>query len=347
MMPLALVDAADLIRLSGALLDPGKTSVFSIFRDEMYFAPAFFAHYRAMGVEQFFIFDDKSTDGTTAFLDAQPDCIRITSDLRYGDEVLVNEPGGKRKRRAGVYFKGAIPQVLMPGRFVTYVDADEFLILPPGVTRLDEITDRLDAEGATAAFATLVEFFPRDTSGFDTVDAPQGFDDLIAASPYFDAVPLLRPVPGEAAPEFLAQSKSVRLMEAFDLLPKEPPRKRGFWDRILGRKRQDSSFHQSPRHKTPIVRHSETTFMVGTHNINHAPSMTVMPTIAHFVFTPQFGRKVARALEWGSHANGASKYRFYAALLERLGQQEDGFLEPHSVRYERPEQLIACGLMRW
>lgn len=134
--------------------------MFSIFRDEMYFAPAFFAHYRAMGVEQFLIFDDKSTDGTSAFLDAQPDCIRITSDLRYGDEIVVKEAEGTRKRRAGIYFKGAIPQVLMPGRFVTYVDADEFLILPPGVTRLDEITARLDAEGDTAGLCDAGRVLP-------------------------------------------------------------------------------------------------------------------------------------------------------------------------------------------
>ncbi|WP_425100542.1 glycosyltransferase family 2 protein [Tropicibacter sp. S64] len=346
-MALRFSDVRDQIALIGPALDPGKVTVFSIFRDEMYFLPAFFDHYRGLGVEQFVIVDDHSEDGTTAYLDAQDDCIRVHSALRYGSEIEVLEPSGrKRMQRAGVYFKGAIPQALMPGRFTTYVDADEFLILPPGVSTLGEVEARLRADGDVAALAPMVEFFPADVAGFGVMDAPTTFTDLLARSPFFEAAPLIMPNPGVGKPTFLNQSKSVALMEAFDVLPAPPAR--SLVDRILGRKpKKSESFFQSARHKTPIVCHSEQTFMVGTHDTNRVASQTVMPALAHFVFTPQFGQKVQRALDWGSHAHGASKYRFYAALLKKMAVKPDAFLGPQSIRYEGPEQFMDAGLIRW
>ncbi|WP_353474958.1 glycosyltransferase family 2 protein [Salipiger sp. H15] len=346
MQPLEFKDVGAHLELIGPAVDPERTTVFSIFRDEMYFAPAFFDHYRSIGVTQFIIVDDGSTDGTTDYLDAQPDCIRIRSDLRYGDPIEVRDPEGKRKKtRAGIYFKGAIPLFLMPGRFVTYVDADEFLLLPPGVATIGALAEHLAAAGDVAAVAPVVEFFPRDLSAFDDPRPPANLADLLRASPCFEAEPLLKLAPGAVRPEFVAPSKSMALMARFGIEP-EPEAPKGWLNRLLGRSPAPQPFG-SPRHKTPIVCHSAETYMVGTHNTNRAPSATVMPVIAHFVFTAQFAAKIRRAMDWGSYANGSRKYHGYARLLAAMAEAPDAFLSPASTVYEDPRQLIDCGLMLW
>ena len=75
--------------------------------------------------------------------------------------------------------------------------------------------------------------------------------------------------------------------------------------------------------------------------------IAVLLTVAHFVFTAQFADKIARARAWGAHANGASKYRYYAELLARMQARKGSFLDENSLRYEGPQQLIDAGLMRW
>src|SRR5690606_9889559 len=43
--------------------------------NEKHIFPEFLTHYRSLGVDRFFIVDDHSTDGSRAFLEAQPDVI--------------------------------------------------------------------------------------------------------------------------------------------------------------------------------------------------------------------------------------------------------------------------------
>ena len=87
--------------------------------------------------------------------------------------------------------------------------------------------------------------------------------------------------------------------------------------------------------------------MTGSHSSNLPPASDVMLTIAHFVFTAEFAAKIERARAWGAHANGARKYDCYADLLGAIETAQDGFLSDKSQRYTSPEQLLACGLMRW
>ena len=67
-------------------------TLFAVMRNEMYFLPAFLAHYRALGVKQFVIVDDASDDGTTQYLAAQPDCCSGMSEHRYGARVSISDP---------------------------------------------------------------------------------------------------------------------------------------------------------------------------------------------------------------------------------------------------------------
>ncbi|MGP6088307.1 glycosyltransferase family 2 protein [Antarctobacter jejuensis] len=321
-------------------------TLFSTMKNEMGFLPAWLAHHRAIGFEQFLIWDDASDDGSFDYLCDQPDVVVMQSDLSFGAPLQYRDPdGAEREERAGTYMKIALPHLFFDGAFVGYVDADEFLILPPGVGSIKEVVARLEDEGAPSAVASVVEFFPADASGL-TGDLPQSFGGLVEAYPYFQAEKLVELVPGKVRPKFCGQSKTATLFERYGITP--PLVRRG-WHRLwmpAGVKRAQRS-QTSPRHKTPLIRRGGGSYQVGSHNGSLPPSSDVLMTVAHFVFTAQSARKTQRAIRVGAHAHGGRKYHGYAALLQAMAEQKNGFLDDRSVRYTGPEQLVALGLMRW
>ncbi len=338
-------DAGRLAHVVSGTVDAERLTLFSTMKNEMGFLPAWLDHHRAIGFEQFLIWDDASDDGSFDYLCAQPDVVVMHSDLSFGDLLRYRDPDGAvREERAGTYFKIALPHLFFDGAFVGYVDADEFLILPPGVTSIREVDDRLRTEGAPSAVASVVEFFPASANGLKG-ELPQSFDALIKAYPYFQCEPLVALRPG-AQPELLGKSKTARLFKRYGV---EPQVVRRGWQRVWmsSRAKKAQQFQKSPRHKTPLVRRDAQSRLTGSHYGNLAPSSEVLLTVAHFVFTAQFADKIDRATAWGAHANAAAKYRYYAQLLERMQDVEDGFLDESSVSYEGPAQLLRCGLMRW
>ncbi|TNF19511.1 MAG: glycosyltransferase family 2 protein [Rhodobacteraceae bacterium] len=347
-MPLGMVDyriedAGQLARVASGQVDPDRLTLFSTMRNEMGFLPAFLAHYRAIGFEQFLIIDDGSDDGSFDYLAAQPDCVVVHTSLPYGAPLTYRDPDGTRQQtRAGVYYKIALPHLFCDGAYVAYVDADEFLFLPPGVTSIVEVVERLRAAGAASAVASVVEFFPARVADLSGA-LPQSFAGLLAAYPHFQAEPLVRLVPGQQ-PELLGRSKTARLFKTFDISPKVE--RKGLQRLYLSSKaRKAQQFQKSPRHKTPLLLRSKDSRLTGTHNANLPPSSEVLLTIAHFVFTAQFADKIARARAWGAHANAAAKYRYYAELLDRMQARDGSFLDENSVEFRDVQQFIDCGLM--
>lgn len=337
-------NVGDLIETVSRPVDPDRLSVFSIFRDERAFCPAFFAHYRSLGVEQFVIVDDGSQDGTREWLDAQPDAVVLRMKLGFGIEIPIRIDGRRKTERAGTYYKIALPNHFFDGQYVTYADADEFLLLPPGVKSLHEVVARLRAEGAGSAVANVVEFFPADAAGLQGA-LPSSLDGLIAAYPWFEPEPLVT-LGGAEGKRVQGESKTARLFAHYSVEPKV--RRRGLhrlW--MPAREKKAQQFQKSARHKTPVVLRDDDNHLVDSHNANHPPSQTVLLTLAHFVFTAEFADKIARAVAWKAHASGAAKYRYYAELLNRVRDVPEGFLGPNSVRFEGPDQLVAAGLMRW
>jgi hypothetical protein len=345
METVGIEDAARLSRVVCGVVDPAAPTLFSTMKNEMGFLPAWLSHHRRIGFRQFLIWDDASDDGGFEYLCAQPDVVVMRSDLGFGALLRYRDPeGAVREERAGTYFKIALPHLFFDGAYVGYVDADEFLLLPPGVNTIREVVARLEAEGAPSVVASVVEFFPESEEGL-TGALPQSFDGLSAAYPFFQAEQLVRLRAG-AQPDLLGQSKTSHLFKHFEIKPQVV---RKGWHRLWmpSAAKKAQAFQKSPRHKTPLVLRDAESRLTGSHYANLPPSSEVLLTVAHFVFTAQFAQKIARATAWGAHANAAAKYRYYAALLDRMRGVENGFLDENSRRYEGPEQLIACGLMRW
>ncbi|MGY3670512.1 MULTISPECIES: glycosyltransferase family 2 protein [unclassified Marinovum] len=341
----SIQDAGQLAQVASGTVDPAKLTLFSTMKNEMGFLRAFLAHYRSIGFEQFLIFDDASDDGTFEHLAAQPDCVVMHSTFGFGDEILYRDPDGEtRKERAGTYFKIALPHLFFDGAYVAYVDADEFLFLPPGVTSIAEVIAHLTREGAPSAIATVVEFFPKDVAGLRG-EMPQSFDGLLKAYPYFQSEPLVNLIAGHQ-PELTGKSKTSRLFKDFEVEPKVV--RKGLHRLYMPSKaRKAQQFQKSPRHKTPLVLRDAKSRLTGSHYANLAPSSDVLLTVAHFVFTVQFSQKIERAQAWGAHANAASKYRYYAELLERMQARDGSFLDENSVEFQNVQQFIDCGLMAY
>ncbi|MBY6161228.1 glycosyltransferase family 2 protein [Mameliella alba] len=339
-------DAGRLARVVSGEVDPARLTLFSTMKNEMGFLPAWLAHHRGIGFEQFLIWDDSSDDGSFDYLRAQPDVVVMRSEgLGFGSLLKFRDPEGEsREERLGTYMKIALPHLFFDGAYVSYVDADEFLILPPGVGSVAEVIARLKGVGAPSAVASVVEFFPAAASGL-AGPLPQSFEGLIAAYPYYQCEKLVALREG-AQPDLIGKAKTARLFSRFEIEPKVV--RRG-WQKVWmsSREKKAQQFQKSPRHKTPIVLRSAQSRLTGSHFGNLPPSSDILLTVAHFVFTAQFADKIARATAWGAHANAAAKYRYYAELLERMDGVENGFLDDNSVAYDGPEGLIDCGLMRW
>ncbi|SMX48322.1 glycosyltransferase family 2 protein [Maliponia aquimaris] len=346
MESVGIEDAGRLARVVSGLVDPARLTLFSTMKNEMGFLPAWLAHHRDIGFEQFLIWDDASDDGSFDYLCAQPDVVVMRSDLGFGARLHYRDPAGAvREERVGTYFKIALPHLFLDGVFVGYVDADEFLILPPGVASMAEVVARLAAEGAPSAVASVVEFFPASAEEL-AGELPQSFAGLLAAYPYFQAERLVEVLPGQSRPRLHGLSKTALLYQRYDV---RPPLVRRGWHRLWlpASVRRAQEAQTSPRHKTPLLRRDAQSWQVGSHNGNLPPSGTVLLTVAHFVFTAQFADKIARAIRQGSHAHGGRKYHGYAQLLRAMQGRPEGFLDADSRRYTGPQQLVDLGLMRW
>jgi hypothetical protein len=338
-------DVPRLVRTESGKVDVSKLTLFSTMKNELKFLPAWLAHHRRIGFEQFLIWDDASTDGSYEYLCSEPDCVVLRSDLGFGQHVKYLDPEGRlRSVRAGIYFKAAIPNFFLSGQYVGYLDADEFLILPPGVASVTDVIGHLRSRGYPAVMASLLEFFPADIVGLDG-GFPNDFEGLLAAYPYFEPEPLIELRSGER-PTVKGVSKTARLYQKYGINP--PYVRRGLqkiWMSAAAKRRQQKQ--TSPRQKTPLILRNQASYQTGSHGSSLPPADQLLLTVAHFVFTSQSRQKIERAICDGNHTFGSRKYRGYAMLLDAVCRHHNGFLGENSVRYESPQQLLDCGLMKW
>ena len=341
---LRLTQLRDRLVVEHGLAVPGRATVYSIMRNERFFLDAFFSHYRRLGIEQFVILDDGSTDGSLEFFRAQPDCVLLSLDLQFGQKIRVRMPDGEViTERAGMLYKRVIGEVYCAGHYGLYADADEFLLLPPGIADLPALYTKLAAHSIDAVVASLVEFYPGKAADLLGSATPNTFEDLLELYPWFDAVPLVRFRPG-MAPQRVNGSASMRLFARYGITrPPEPSRWLPAWtDRW--RKRLPG---KSATMKTPVIRWREGVWIEGSHRSNVRPSDEVLLALAHFKFNHKLGQKTEEALRLRSYAGNSEKYELYSQLMTRMLNERAEFLGPCSRRYSGPADLAGVGLLDW
>jgi hypothetical protein len=323
---------------------PGRVTVYSIMRNESFFLDAFFDHYRSLGVEQFLILDDGSEDGSIDYFKAQPDCVLLSSPLKYGTDIEVTMPNGRvRHERAGMFFKRVIPETYCPGDYAVYADADEFLVLPPEVPNLAALFESLRRHSIDCVVASLVEFYPASVRDLKGSPHPRSFRDLVDLYPYFDAVPLVKFRPG-IPPKRINGSASKRLFRSYGItLPRPTSRFTPRWlDHLLPKRAGKSATM-----KTPVVRWRKGVWISDTHRSNVRPSDDVLLAFAHFKFTHKLAQKTEEALRLRSYAGKSEKYELYSDLMTQMLNADAGFSGPDSRRYTGPADFSGTGLVKW
>jgi hypothetical protein len=156
-------------------------SVICPVRDEMGLLPHFLDHHRRLGVRQFMLIDNASSDGTTEYILSQPDCIVYYTDESYYDSA---------------YARNWINRILVENSYagwLIYLDADEHLVYRGAEdVPVQGFLQRLETEGADSAFAVMVDMYP--DSDFASVKI-EPHDNLHAKLPWFDGDYVMRPWP--------------------------------------------------------------------------------------------------------------------------------------------------------
>lgn len=322
-----MAQAIELRTVRQARHDPEGLWLFTVVRNEAYFLGHFFEHYRRLGVRNFLVYDDGSSDGTGDILATQESCSVITSGHAFDDNFGIDVSG--KPRRLFTALRESVPEHYFRGQWVVSVDADEFIVLPPEMDSLPQLIGVLESRGQPFATAPMVDFYP------ETLDGRNYPEDLspFAGNPYFDRGPLFDWSTGRIFPIQFQRGVRYRLLRrladtAPDLVAK-----------IYGA--HPVSLAKS--WKVPLLRHGSGVRRIGDHEISVPPTPGPAVALAHFKFYPGLDDKVADAVKRGQYYNASMEYRFLQAAVARLGGES--LLGPESVRYSGPSSLTLARLL--
>jgi hypothetical protein len=321
----------------------GPLTLFAVMRNEMYFLPAFLAHYRRLGIRQFVIVDDASDDGTSAYLAAQPDCCSGMTHIRFGTRVSITDPSHEGLAgRAGPILKRVVPDHYLMGQPVLIADADEFLLLPDALPTVPDVVALMRRRGWKSVAASLIDFYPESLADLEDPTAPATVDELFRRFGCFDAVPFVTLREGRQ-PARTGPTASERLFRRCGI--RQVPPALGFLPQGLARWLPLAP-PGAAWYKTPIIEYDGSTFMVASHDANVPPPGEMLLAMAHFKFNGGTWRRIKSAIALKAHARGGQKYEHYEQMLQVMERRRFGFLGPHSMRYRNPQQLLDCGLMK-
>jgi hypothetical protein len=345
MTKVAEVDFSSALQIIQGTVRNGAETVFGVVKDEMYYLPAFLEHYRLLGAKQFIFLDDRSTDGTREFLSAQDDCVVLSSPFSFGERItLVSFGGNETEGRAGIFAKSAIPRRFLRGQYAVYVDADEFLVLPPSHGQLGDLFGALRSANLTSVAASLVDFYPQSIRQLAEASNSPDRAELFATFDYFDACEVLRLKEG-GWPEALPGSGASSRLFAQHRIKRGPPaleRLPGWLIDMLPVKGAKGAVA-----KTPVVLWNDDTYYLNSHRSSSPPPADRLLAIAHFKFTKDFARRVRHALESKAYARGSLKYAHYDRLLRRLNSRGGSFAGPKTRKFDSAADFIDCKLMIW
>jgi hypothetical protein len=299
----------------------GEVAVFCMVRNEEYFLPHLLAHYRKLGIKEFWFLDDRSDDGTRAFLMAQPDCGVIECGLTFGDKI--------NGRPFGAAVKTIVPRTLLLNRWVLTIDADEFLVLPPPFETVPQLAKALKANGLQVARALMMDFFPPTLRELE--QAPMSADPF-ALCPLFDPWRLL---------DWPDQADNVAQISVIDAIR---PR---MMERLLAIGAELGNLAQTYRYanvnKAPLLFWRKETHTISAHRVSVPPSDRVQLVLAHFKFYPGHQRRIADAVSTNVHWRNSSEYRFLEIAVRELADWP--LKGPVSRPYRSREDLVKTGLL--
>ena len=335
-------DNNDLRILAGSDVDPSGFTLLAILRNEMYFLPAFLAHYRRLGVQRFVFLDDRSDDGSFEFLVQQPDTVVVGSDRRFGDKVELPSilSGSIRDFRIHFLWRSILYDMFARERWALLVDLDEFIHLPSGTT-FQALVSKLDEQSIRALWAVMLDVYPKDITSFAEIGNCTQLN--MSAIWYFDAEQHLRLRRGRP-PKIVYPGARARLFSQFgiDTLYAELGVRRP--SRILRLLRRICTLRRPLRYnsivKPALLKWRDDSYFKSPHNTNLSASTNYLLPIQHFRFSGALGERMRMALRENSYFLDSSDYRLMSELLRIMQDQNGSFLYRNSRPLESFENLV-------
>jgi hypothetical protein len=300
--------------------------VFLVVRDEDYFLPYFFEHYRRIGFEEFLVYADRCSPPTLDLLVTQSDTTVLTGDYTFGQTFGTLATGCPR-RLSQLLKESSVD--LLPDRWVLVADADEFLILPPPIRTISELIKVLSHQNQPYATAPMVDMYPQYLAMRNYPHTVAPFD----VSIFFDAGPYYTWNPEKVAPDVHHAGVRQRLMK---LLAQRYP---SDLFAIYG----ERSIAASLIYKVPLLRHGVGIRRSGDHAITVGTSAANGVALAHFKFTPCLDRKIAVAVEEGQYYRGSVEYKWLGLAMAKLPFEP--LVGPETRQFTGPESFVAADLI--
>ncbi len=297
-----VVKARQVVRVRGnGAPESARIVATLVVKDEAPRFPFLLEYYRRAGVEHFFVIDNGSSDGLEDMLRTFPDVTYFHADGAYGSSRYGND------------WINHVASTYCAGRWVLYIDADEFLVTSHTPLDLNALCDGLERSGQRALHSVMIDMYS---------DRPASLNVVAAGTDPLDVCPLY---------------DSDGYQGFFDPLTgttwiKGGVRARLFFDDI----------HAGPAlNKTPLVRWRRWyAFVQSAHRL--APSSLnrqhphVQGALLHFKFT---STSAARLVDHSNRAQHTEEYRAYD------GVEATAFVGTRTARFESAKGLVDKGLI--
>jgi hypothetical protein len=284
--------------------------VLCVVRNESLRLPYLLSYYRQLGFDRFMLVDNDSTDGTTEFLQQQPDVILFHTEDHFG------EPPG-----AGLIWKNTILDRFCNGRWTLVADADELLVWSGSEHEtVQQLTRKLDECSAEVLFTIMLDMYS--DKPFGEIGYHPGLRFLDFA-PFFDRGP-------------------------YDLLPAGPFPFRQIHGGVRSRLYRQHRVSSAPpvMSKVPLVKwRAGQRFIIAQHALlNPAPLAPMQGALLHFKMFDDLPHKCEVEAQRGEYYAGGREYRTLGKIIRNSPTRS--FFDPHiSLRYESTSQLHALGLV--
>jgi len=317
--------------------------LFLVERNEISKLPYFLEYYRRIGVNRFFVVDDKSSDGSREYLLKQDDC-------------HIFEPSNTFKEsRAGVDWQNFLLDTYGTGHWTIVADADELLIYPhiENVT-LPDLCRYLDKEGSMALFGFLLDMYPQKDLTTATYESGKPF---FETCPYFDSEYFFRKIGTFSSP--IHELPRVRVVGG--------PRVRLFYplqnktsilSRLLNTAiikicdrlkfiKGDKPHYAPALIKMPLVKWGAEVERLSNHVISVPAGSKISSltgAIMHFKFFADFHEKAISEVNRGVHFGGSLEYKRYLKHTKKNSHMV--LYYEGSRKFEGSGSLLKEGLIR-
>ena len=288
-------------------------------KNESYHLPFFLDHYRDLGVSNFLIYDDSSSDGTTELLLAQDDVTVITSDIPLGAVI-------EGERWVSVLKRTVLNSLIKKG-WAIIADADEYLFLPSDFENIIELVGYMEGQDNICASANLVDFYPERLA---KRLYPRNLSPLSQCR-YFDKDELFDGTPGESKPQPRFSGVRARLHRLLKQHHEDE------YNRIF--KAEWTGLASS--WKIPLLRCGTNAVLLNQHDGTMAPPENVRLALAHFKFTPDLDSKISYALSSKADDSDSVEFLFLKSALRHF--EDLSLLGPESVEFEDVSSLESTG----